>query len=119
MIGTVKATDVDSSTVTYSISSGNGNNWFEISMRGNISLTAAGVTEQLRMTTWTLANIHNLVVTATDGTNSTNINVTLNEQDINDNAPSLVDPNNPGTAVTSYSFSYNENSNDAYVIGTG
>ncbi len=101
MIGTVKATDVDSSTVTYSISSGNGNNWFEIDASGNISLTAAGVTA-VANDYEALANIHNLVVTATDGTNSTNINVTLNEQDINDNAPVFVDPNNPGTAVSSY-----------------
>ncbi|WP_180060243.1 Ig-like domain-containing protein, partial [Acinetobacter sp. YH12135] len=87
VIGTVKATDVDSSTVTYSISSGNGNNWFEINANtGEISLTAAGVAAAANDYE-ALANIHNLVVTATDGTNSTNINVTLNEQDINDNAP--------------------------------
>ena len=63
MIGTVKATDVDSSTVTYSISSGNGNNWFEIDASGNISLTAAGVTA-VANDYEALANIHNLVVTA-------------------------------------------------------
>ncbi|WOE28734.1 Ig-like domain-containing protein [Acinetobacter towneri] len=118
VIGTVKATDVDSSTVTYSISSGNGNNWFEINANtGEISLTAAGVAAAANDYE-ALANIHNLVVTATDGTNSTNINVTLNEQDINDNAPVFEDPSNPGTPVASYTFNYDENSSDADVIGT-
>ncbi|MFW2083885.1 cadherin repeat domain-containing protein, partial [Acinetobacter guillouiae] len=102
----------------YSISSGNGNGWFEIdASTGEISLTAAGVAAAANDFE-TLANIHNLVVTATDGTNSSNINVTLNEQDVNDNAPVFEDPNNPGTPVASYTFNYDENSSDAYVIGT-
>ncbi len=79
--------------MTYSISSGNGNNWFEIDASGNISPTAAGVTAVANDYEGS-ANIHNLVVTATHGTNSTNINVTLNEQDINDNAPVFVYLNN-------------------------
>ncbi len=119
VIGTVKATDADAgTTLSYSISSGNGNGWFEIdASTGEISLTAAGVAAAANDFE-TLANIHNLVVTATDGTNSSNINVTLNEQDVNDNAPVFEDPNNPGTPVASYTFNYDENSSDAYVIGT-
>ncbi|WP_167513717.1 cadherin repeat domain-containing protein [Acinetobacter lwoffii] len=43
VIGTVKATDADAgTTLSYSISSGNGNGWFEIdASTGEISLTAA------------------------------------------------------------------------------
>ncbi|WP_162897740.1 hypothetical protein, partial [Acinetobacter ursingii] len=50
-------------------------------------------------------------------TATVNINVTLNEQDVNE-APVFEDPNNPGTPVASYTFNYDENSSDAYVIGT-
>ncbi|MEZ1946037.1 cadherin repeat domain-containing protein, partial [Pseudomonas aeruginosa] len=67
VIGTVKATDADAgTTLSYSISSGNGNGWFEIdASTGEISLTAAGVAAAANDFE-TLANIHNLVVTATD-----------------------------------------------------
>ncbi|MGR5126003.1 hypothetical protein ACPV33_25290, partial [Vibrio harveyi] len=62
-----------------------------------------------------LANIHNIVVTATgtDGSGadtSTDINVTLNEQNVNDNAPVFGD--------SSYEFNYDENIAEDVVIGT-
>ncbi|MFW1958291.1 cadherin repeat domain-containing protein, partial [Acinetobacter guillouiae] len=65
MIGTVKATDADAvTTLSYSISSGNGNGWFEIDSNGNISLTALGVAAASNDFE-ALVNTHNLVVTAT------------------------------------------------------
>ncbi|MBB1323895.1 hypothetical protein, partial [Shewanella sp. SR43-8] len=54
-----------------------------------------------------LANVHNLVVGASDGVNTTNINVTLTELDVNE-----------GPIGDSYSFTYFENSSDSTVIGT-
>ncbi|MHA2690773.1 hypothetical protein, partial [Vibrio harveyi] len=59
--------------------------------------------------------VHNIVVTATgtDGSGadtSTDINVTLNEQNVNDNAPVFGD--------NSYEFNYDENISESTVIGT-
>ncbi|RSO82420.1 tandem-95 repeat protein [Acinetobacter pittii] len=101
VIGTVKATDADAgTTLSYSISSGNGNGWFEIdASTGEISLTAAGVAAAANDFE-TLANIHNLVVTATDGTNSSNINVTLNEQDVNEAPVAAADTNTTAEDTT-------------------
>jgi VCBS repeat-containing protein len=39
----------------------------------------------------TAANTRNLTVQATDGTNSSTVTVTLNEQNLNDNAPNIID----------------------------
>ena len=101
VIGTVKATDADAgTTLSYSISSGNGNGWFEIdASTGEISLTAAGVAAAANDFE-TLANIHNLVVTATDGTNSSNINVTLNERDVNEAPVAAADTNTTAEDTT-------------------
>ncbi|MFP8818626.1 tandem-95 repeat protein, partial [Acinetobacter johnsonii] len=102
VIGTVKATDADAgTTLSYSISSGNGNGWFEIDSNGNISLTALGVAAAANDFE-ALVNTHNLVVTATDGTNSTNINVTLNEQNVNEAPIAVPDTNTTAedTALT-------------------
>ncbi|MGR5122122.1 Ig-like domain-containing protein, partial [Vibrio harveyi] len=91
VIGQVSANDVDGSNITYSIKSGNDNGWFEINANGEITLTTAGAAAAANDFE-ALANIHNIVVTATgtDGSGadtSTDINVTLNEQNVNDNAP--------------------------------
>ncbi|ENP8343604.1 tandem-95 repeat protein, partial [Vibrio harveyi] len=91
VIGQVSANDVDGSNITYSIKSGNDNGWFEINANGEITLTTAGAGAAANDFE-ALANVHNIVVTAT-GTDdpgtplSTDINVTLNEQNVNDNAP--------------------------------
>ncbi|HHP0472517.1 TPA: Ig-like domain-containing protein, partial [Vibrio harveyi] len=91
VIGQVSANDVDGSNITYSIKSGNDNGWFEINANGEITLTTAGAAAAANDFE-ALANVHNIVVTAT-GTDdpgtplSTDINVTLNEQNVNDNAP--------------------------------
>ncbi|MDP9896264.1 VCBS repeat-containing protein [Variovorax boronicumulans] len=84
LLGTVHATDVDSATVTYSILSGNDNGYFAIDpVTGEISLTAAGAAAFVNDYE-AGANAHSLVVGANDGTVTTNIPVTLNEQNIND-----------------------------------
>ncbi|EKO3837942.1 tandem-95 repeat protein, partial [Vibrio harveyi] len=83
VIGQVSANDVDGSNITYSIKSGNDNGWFEINANGEITLTTAGAAAAANDFE-ALANVHNIVVTAT-GTDdpgtplSTDINVTLNE----------------------------------------
>ncbi|PIF74011.1 VCBS repeat-containing protein [Variovorax sp. 54] len=88
VLGTVRATDVDSATVTYSILSGNDNGYFAIDpVTGAISLTAAGAAAFVNDYE-AGANAHSLVVGASDGTVTTNIPVTLNEQNIND-APTV------------------------------
>ncbi|HDM8171859.1 TPA: tandem-95 repeat protein, partial [Vibrio harveyi] len=114
VIGQVSANDVDGSNITYSIKSGNDNGWFEINANGEITLTTAGAAA-VANDFEALANVHNIVVTAT-GTDdpgtplSTDINVTLNEQNVNDNAPVFGD--------NSYEFNYDENIAEDVVIGT-
>ncbi|HHP0510651.1 TPA: Ig-like domain-containing protein, partial [Vibrio harveyi] len=113
VIGTVSATDADGSNVSYAITSGNDNGWFEINANGEITLTTAGAAAAANDFE-ALANIHNIVVTATgtDGSGadtSTDINVTLNEQNVNDNAPVFGD--------NSYEFNYDENISESTVIG--
>ncbi|WP_230668374.1 cadherin repeat domain-containing protein, partial [Vibrio cholerae] len=118
VLGTVKATDADKETVTYSIKSGNDNGWFAIdATTGVITLTEAGA-NALTNDFETLANEHNLVVTATEdaglgGVKTTDITVKLNEQNLDDNAPKF-----EGTTDGEYSFSYDENSAADTVLGT-
>ncbi|WP_281628594.1 cadherin domain-containing protein [Vibrio sp. St2] len=122
VIGTVSATDADGEAITYSIKTNVFNDadeaLFEIdSGTGEISLTVAGViafTNDYELAT----NVHNLVVTATEvaglgEVKATDVNVTLEEINLDDNAP-VFDPNDGDQ----YSFSYFENNNDEYVIGT-
>ncbi len=118
VLGTVKATDADKETVTYSIKSGNDNGWFAIdATTGVITLTAKGA-EAAANDFEALANVHSLVVTATEdaglgGVKTTDITVKLNEQNIDDNAPKF-----EGTTDGEYSFSYDENSAADTVLGT-
>ena len=118
VLGTVKATDADKETVTYSIKSGNDNGWFAIdASTGVITLTAKGA-EAAANDFEALANVHNLVVTATEeaglgGVKTTDITVKLNEQNLDDNAPKF-----EGTTDGEYSFSYDENSAADTVLGT-
>ncbi|MDQ0610968.1 VCBS repeat-containing protein [Variovorax sp. W1I1] len=96
VLGTVHATDADSATVTYSILSGNDNGYFAIDpVTGAISLTAAGAAAFVNDYE-AGANAHALVVGANDGTVTTNIPVTLNEQNLND-APTA--PNDTKTTA--------------------
>ncbi|EGA70173.1 putative biofilm-associated surface protein, partial [Vibrio sinaloensis DSM 21326] len=121
VIGTVLAIDADGEAVTYSITSNVTNDLdqelFEIDpSNGQISLTVAGViafTNDFELQD----NLHNIVVTATevDGlgdVKATDINVSLEEINLDDNAP-VFDANDG----EQYSFSYAENNSDDYVIG--
>ncbi|KJJ52310.1 cadherin [Vibrio cholerae] len=89
VLGTVKATDADKETVTYSIKSGNDNGWFAIdATTGVITLTAKGA-EAAANDFEALANVHSLVVTATEdaglgGVKTTDITVKLNEQNLDE-----------------------------------
>ncbi|MGX9543255.1 Ig-like domain-containing protein, partial [Shewanella sp. A22] len=113
VIGTVSATDPEGKDVSYSIVSGDTNGWFEIDpVTGVISLTPAGVTAAANDFE-VMANVHDLVVGASDGVNTSNINVTLTELDVNE-GPEFTPP----VGETSYSFNYLENSSDTTVIGT-
>ncbi|WP_146537684.1 cadherin repeat domain-containing protein, partial [Vibrio crassostreae] len=85
---------------------------------GAITLTDAGVLAASNDFE-ALANVHNLKVTATEAgglgdVKSTEIDVTLNEQNLDDNAPEFTGTNDDGE----YSFSYNENLDGTTVIGT-
>ncbi|MCZ4294089.1 cadherin repeat domain-containing protein [Vibrio sinaloensis] len=114
VIGAVTATDEDAGdVVSYSISSNvqvDGQDLFEIdSVTGEISLTAAGVaafTNDYELPD----NQHTITVVASDGELETSVDVDLSELDLNE-APEFEQPDG-------YSFTYNENSSDAYVIGT-
>ncbi|MBC8669472.1 cadherin repeat domain-containing protein [Aeromonas hydrophila] len=65
VLGTVSAKDADGEAVTYSIKSGNDNGWFAIDAKtGAITLTAEGASGGERLEA--LANVHRLVVTATE-----------------------------------------------------
>ncbi|WP_198135490.1 cadherin repeat domain-containing protein, partial [Vibrio sp. 16] len=122
VIGTVSAADVDGEEIVYSIKENVVNDadepLFEIdTSSGQISLTVAGViafTNDFELAD----NTHSLVVTATevDGLGpikSTDVQVTLEELNIDDNSP-VFDANDGDQ----YSFSYYENNNDEHVIGT-
>ncbi|MGT8838606.1 cadherin [Vibrio cholerae] len=119
VLGTVKATDADKETVTYSIKSGNDNGWFAINATtGVITLTAEGA-KALTNDFETLANVHSLVVTATEDAGlgevkHTDITVKLNEQNIDDNAPEFKNTNPQGE----YSFSYDEGRLAGTTLGT-
>ncbi|PCL99788.1 cadherin domain protein [Vibrio cholerae VC0101557] len=82
-----------------------------------ITLTAKGA-EAAANDFEALANVHSLVVTATEdaglgGVKTTDITVKLNEQNLDDNAPKF-----EGTTDGEYSFSYDENSAADTVLGT-
>ncbi|PAR25885.1 choice-of-anchor K domain-containing protein [Vibrio metoecus] len=107
IIGTVTATDPEGSAVTYDIASGNENGWFEIDpVTGVISLTLAGVVA-VANDFEALANAHTLVISASDGVNVTNINVTLTEQNVDE-----------AGSFTAQSFNYAENQVADAVVGT-
>ncbi|EMQ67538.1 cadherin domain protein [Vibrio cholerae O1 str. NHCC-008D] len=119
VLGTVTAKDADGEAVTYSIKSGNDNGWFAINATtGVITLTAEGA-KALTNDFETLANEHNLVVTATEAeglgvVKTTDIMVKLNEQNIDDNAPEFKNTNPQGE----YSFSYDEGRLAGTTLGT-
>ena len=97
VIGTVAASDLDGDAVSYSITGGDPNGWFQINAAGEISLSALGATT-LANDFEVLANTRNLTVTASDGTNTTPVTVALTETNVNDNAPVNTVPGAQATA---------------------
>ncbi|MFM5756523.1 cadherin domain-containing protein [Aeromonas veronii] len=89
VLGTVTAKDADGEAVTYSIKSGNTNGWFAIDAKtGVITLTAEGA-KAAANDFEVEANVHSLVVTATEeaglgGVKTTDITVKLNEVNVNE-----------------------------------
>jgi hypothetical protein len=110
VLGTVSASDADlGDTVSYSISGGDPNGWFQINAAGEISLTTAGAAS-LANDYEALANTRNLTVQASDGSNTSTVTVALTESNLNDNTPAF--------GAGSYSFTYAENQTAGAVLGT-
>ncbi len=115
VLGSVKATDLDGDAVTYSIST-NENAYYEIDgITGAISLTAAGVSAYANDFE-SGDNAQVITVRASDGSNTTDITVNLNETAQNDNSPIFEDPS--GNPVADYTFAYAENSLESAVLGS-
>lgn len=122
-IGQVAATDVDNDVLIFSISTNvqneGGDDLFQIDPdSGLISLTEAGAAS-FASDFEVLNNSHRIVVTVTEGDGigepqSVDVDVLLNEINLDDNDPTFTDTDEGGN----YSFQYNENSTDDYVIGT-
>jgi hypothetical protein len=121
VIGTVSATDPEGTAVSYSIVSGDANGWFEIdSVTGVISLTPAGVAA-VANDFEALANVHNLVIGASDGVNTTNINVTLTELDVNEAPEFRSGSDVAGDAANTDAYDFgglNEGATAGTVVGT-
>ena len=85
IVGTVAASDVDSTVTGFNVTSGNTNNAFAISSNG--VFTVSGPID------YETTNIFTLTITATDGINVSNaIDVVININDVNDIAPVIVPP---------------------------
>ena len=84
VLGTVSASDADlADTVSYSITGGDPNGWFQINAAGEISLTTAGAAS-LANDFEALANTRNLTVQASDGTHTSTVTVALTETNLNE-----------------------------------
>ncbi|MGD8230464.1 VCBS domain-containing protein [Vibrio sp. TRT 1302] len=111
VIGTVTAEDIDNTQdqLSFRFKSGNEQGWFEIDDQGRITLTDAGV-ESLANDFDVTANIHNLVVTVSDGTDSVDTIVKLMENNLNDEDTKF--------DSDKVSFNYQENHEPNVTIGT-
>ncbi|WP_207063023.1 Ig-like domain-containing protein, partial [Motiliproteus sp. SC1-56] len=83
VLGTVSASDVDGDSLSYSITGGNDAGYFQINDAGEISLTADGV-DALTNDFETLANVHDLTVTVSDGTLTSDVSVQLTETNLDE-----------------------------------
>lgn len=82
VLGQVSATDAEEDTLTYTITAGNDDGWFQIDpATGEITLTADGLTAAANDFERE-ANVWTLTVRASDGTNSTDVTVVLSETSI-------------------------------------
>ncbi|MEE1877655.1 invasin domain 3-containing protein, partial [Altererythrobacter litoralis] len=108
VLGQVSASDAEGDALTFSITGGDPNSWYAINgSTGEITLTAAGAASLANDYEQT-SNTQTLTVTVSDGTNSTTVQVALNETDVNDSAPVFTNQN--AGSGTSYSFDYAEGS---------
>ncbi len=83
ILKTVSALDADGGAVIYRITEGNADGWYSIDSNGNIRLTDKGVSEAANDFERGSSN-HLLTVVASDGTNSTDVKVTLTEKNVNE-----------------------------------
>ena len=92
-IGTVAATDVDSedSSITFSISG------------SELAITSAGVLTFTSAPDYETKTSYTATVTASDGTNTTTQNITVNVTNLNDNSPVF-------TSVTTFTAAENQTS---------
>ena len=104
VLGQVSATDAEGDTLTFSITGGNDDGWYAIdSSTGELTLTAAGVAGLANDYEQT-PNTQTLTVTVSDGTNSTTVQVALNETDVDDVPPVITGPSgSPGAAASELS----------------
>ncbi len=106
-LGTVNATDEDSNTLTYTITSGNINKFRINSETSEMSYIGTGEDYESGTTQYTLT------VQANDGQNNANAQVTININNLNDNSPQF--------SQSFYTFSLNENADgnsNPVTIGT-
>ncbi|WP_394125588.1 cadherin domain-containing protein [Vibrio hepatarius] len=123
IVGQVEATDPDNQVLIFSISTNVENEGGEALFAidpdtGEISLTAAG-SESFANDFETLSNVHNLVVTVTEGDGigepqSVDVDVVLTE--VNVNEPPVFEP--PVGGGDDYVFAYPENSEAGAVVGS-
>ncbi|WFL77485.1 hypothetical protein P7228_00005 [Altererythrobacter arenosus] len=110
VIGTVQTANA-AGAVTYSITSGNANGWYEINpTTGQISLTPAGVAAAEPNDFETTPNSRTITVQANDGSDVIAQTITLSETDVAEGSPISFTSGN--------AFSYAENSADSDVLAS-
>lgn len=115
VLGQVAASDTDSTSLTFSITSGNDNGWFEIdSTTGEITLSAAGVSS-LANDFETATNTHTLTVQVSDGANTPSVQVVLTEANVDDTAPVVTGPDGSGGTTTGLTFAITVEENQTAV----
>ena len=109
-LGTVSATDPENNPLTFSIVAGNGSGWYAINAStGAITLTATGVAS-LANDFEAAPNAQTLTVTVSDGTNTTPIEVKLNETNV-DETPAIITGPSGGAGAAASAISVNEGQN--------
>ena len=118
-LGTLTASDSDGNTLTFSLTGGNSSGWYAIDpSTGVITLTSAGAAS-LANDYEVTPNTRTLTATVSDGTNSTTIEVKLNETNVNDATPAFTNTNATGSGnLPSYNFDYTEGAATGVTIAT-
>ena len=94
LVGTVEASDQDNDSVTFSVSG------------SDLAITSAGILSFISAPDYESKSSFSAIVTASDGSNTTDQNILVSVNNVNDNSPAF---------KSSSSFSINENQN---AIGT-